>query len=1296
MNISKINILFPHIGGTEYITVSNSNNWNLNFNKTVPGWLAISKLDDNTHIKIIGTKNNDNLIKEYSFYVTDASESKLISIKIEPNVFLEEEDWTDFKALHLHNGDIPVNLENMEFKYKEDVNNVDNIVKNWKLNRCYNWEPTQNNITIISSRQTLNQSDDAFIAYLNMLNYNYMLTGDVIGLTEFDFDVSYYDTDRRTEANLNNNRYLNMNAKPSGSSISRMKIAANNGELLRKFINNTNNHFVGLKLNKIYYIKPSGAEISDYEGWKSVFSKTDEAYSFSGSAGVEVSLTATYLTDTSYETVTYGSTNYKKYNKDKLFTVFDSWAKNWKYKQIDNFNNKPVVNSTKTFNLYEVKVGEYDKVIAFKNDFIIDGSDNNGNAYGGLIFYNKIFCTQHSLNLYKLKIYKTNADASSAGYYSILVAANGELDQLQIEGCTFKGLPTSNTSTYNFPYTTGRVIKIVTEPPKWYIDNCKLSNLYSNNVKVNNIKHIDSTSNHICNIYIYNNHVYGGYEFISGDCMLCTKSFRIIDNVFEDISNTVLSFGTNNDVPYNVVPGFFSCPLYVIGNEFYGTKKFISKRYTSTKYYCAMLTETAQIYFSGNKLKNILSIPGYFLTKEITINNVKYALPCRVKTVNSTLIAVPIYQIFRNDSVGSFVSNGQANQTFTLNTDILYDHSMLVVKVNGTKWSKVDTLNKSGDKTNRTEYSLTVNDDYTATLKFGSGTYSKIPESNASIIVSYDTISDLTFTNIATYDVYCSNVKVYFLNNNIINLLNLGSTSGNQGILKAKGTHIPSVFYNTLNNDGTFTSVHAPVTRCYKWNKWTLDVTDSMFQESIGYCGIVNNPSRGRVINPTSSYHFGQLSRWGTSSSKTDFTTFESLEANIMKYYGNTYSTFDEFLNSLTDVNLYKVLNNSFNNPNVDYDMEINEIKSMNTYQMFPICFGYLLGSTCMDGSYKKFMFSNNEINWNGYGRLFGGDTSSGGHIQQLEFNDNKINVGYIIQTTYTNTGKINPNSINQTLTNIKDNHNALFPYFANIYYYNNGSSKNESYLMCENNEFTSTIQEGYKISLFMLRYTTSITEHKKNTNSTSYYTFLSSNYGRPGYISMKNNKVNNNLVEDFEYYNYPNTTCTYPRNSLLQINRHNTNGWGYDIYDVSVNSSLAVNDIILREEIGYDNWFDSKPNLYFQYDIFLNNVSLLHNEFDFGLDNYKYVKINVNTSSNKINLITYTNINGQNSQNTKSFNLPINNTSIAYIISYINSFIKTQATSVQNIFNECISYRGVYHTGKNPFAYLENLKNQL
>ena len=135
MNISKINILFPHIGGTEYITVSNSNNWNLNFNKTVPGWLTISKLDDNTHIKIIGTKNNDNLTKEYSFYVTDASESKLISIKIEPNVFLEEEDWTDFKTLHLHNGDIPVNLENMEFKYKEDVNNVDNIVKNWKLNK---------------------------------------------------------------------------------------------------------------------------------------------------------------------------------------------------------------------------------------------------------------------------------------------------------------------------------------------------------------------------------------------------------------------------------------------------------------------------------------------------------------------------------------------------------------------------------------------------------------------------------------------------------------------------------------------------------------------------------------------------------------------------------------------------------------------------------------------------------------------------------------------------------------------------------------------------------------------------------------------------------------------------------------------------------------------------------------------------------------------------------------------------------------------------------------------------------
>lgn len=212
--------------------------------------------------------------------------------------------------------------------------------------------------------------------------------------------------------------------------------------------------------------------------------------------------------------------------------------------------------------------------------------------------------------------------------------------------------------------------------------------------------------------------------------------------------------------------------------------------------------------------------------------------------------------------MGTITSNGQANQTYILNTDITYNINFFTVKVNDEQWTKVTTLNKSGTA-NRKEYSLTLNSDYTINLNFGSGTYSKIPENGAIISITYDGMSSLTNASFASYDTYFSNIKVYFVNNKATNLINMACNSGNQGILKAKGTHIPWFCPNDLR-DGMFYDVHGHVTRVYRFNSWKLDFDDAMFKETTGNCGVINHPTLGTVINPTTSYHFKCLSCWGT------------------------------------------------------------------------------------------------------------------------------------------------------------------------------------------------------------------------------------------------------------------------------------------------------------------------------------------------------------------------------------------------------------------------------------------------
>jgi hypothetical protein len=82
----------------------------------------------------------------------DNTIQKTINLKVEKNNFLTEtkENWNDMRLLELHDGTVPVHLENMEFNHLYNVQEVDNIVKSYDFPRCHNWDPQTKNITVIS------------------------------------------------------------------------------------------------------------------------------------------------------------------------------------------------------------------------------------------------------------------------------------------------------------------------------------------------------------------------------------------------------------------------------------------------------------------------------------------------------------------------------------------------------------------------------------------------------------------------------------------------------------------------------------------------------------------------------------------------------------------------------------------------------------------------------------------------------------------------------------------------------------------------------------------------------------------------------------------------------------------------------------------------------------------------------------------------------------------------------------------------------------------------------------------
>lgn len=1105
LSITKSDIILPYYGTDEYITVDSNIYWNLTSTATANSGIEITK-EDSSHIKIAAAKNLTAQDKNVTITVEtdDETITKTIKLKVERNDFLSEtkENWNDLRLVEMHDGEIPVHLENMNFNHLYNVKEVDNIVKSYDFPRCYNWDPQSKNITVISQRQTANQTDDAFIAYLNTLNYNYMLTSNVIGLEAFDRDLSYYDTDRREEENVNNKRYLDLATKQTinGRTIARKTIAMNNSRKLKYFINNTNNHFVGLKLTDIYYLKGDETYAANYEGSTSNFGSDETDVPKKADGWITGTSQMTQVNDAYFTDLTTQQVDgYTKYIY-KQFSAFDSWSKNWKYKLNDDPSTFDPELASKSRNIYKVYVGKYEKCIIFKNDFIIDGSDENDNICGGILCYNHVFGTEHSLNLYKLKFYKGDGDPTSYGYFAIRVAANGELDQLRVENCEFKGLPINNETKYEFPYTTGRIFSVVTQQPRYKKSNLEISTIYHNRIKdSNNIYHIDSNSNRINHIYVKDNIVMGGDSFMTAGDLYVTKSCRFIGNTFNGYAGAtgdVLGFGTNNNIVGQGFNGYFCCPIYIIENNFYGLKHVKAKRGTSSSYFCPVLIETGQLYFSSNTIKNFLVTLGYFGTTSRTITyndkSISYKIPVRFKDSGDELT----YQYIEN-----------INSTTVLNS-----------------------------------------------LKKGS---------------------------YAFYDGYFNNVKTYFLNNKEINLINFGATSGNQGTLKVKGTHIPNIaaFKNIIDvENNTFYDAHGHVTIIYRYNTYKLDLNDIMFQESIGNCGIINHQTLGTVINPTTQEHFNKLDRW-TSAKFDEFK--ENILSTFNTKYGTSYATFNALLTNIdSNSDLYNILNGTFNNSLIDYEVEKHEFdiangNSMNSYKMFPFIFGYMYEK--MPEGYRKVIFSNNEIDYQNCGKIHGGASGTGGDIQQLEFNNNKISVGHIIQYPYDNsTGNIIRNYTgNDTIASITLS-NALFTYYPNSYEYENGVKKNNCYLICENNEFTTILQENCKISLFMLKYDSTNINISSTKDDNGYYKFLSSNYGLPGYMIFKNNKVNNitNSNGDFEYIdlvdNYP---IQYPIDSSIQINRTNIKGWLVSAVKRNGNNGKEYNDVITKEEIGYDDY---------------------------------------------------------------------------------------------------------------------------
>lgn len=248
-----------------------------------------------------------------------------------------------------------------------------------------------------------------------------------------------------------------------------------------------------------------------------------------------------------------------------------------------------------------------------KGDFLIDGEDDNGNIAGGFMFRYGGLCTEHSLVLNKVHFLKYGSS-----YSGVVIYAHNGIDQVQILDSLFDRIGSSSlkTDTREGHGYAGSYISIAFDLNLPIVDGQLL--------EVNRIKHILVKGNTAYGYEFFTNSVKGssssedvpGRFFASETCRFINNTIyggTEEDNLFagypriglEGSSGSLISLGAQNGTRIATRMGFYSCPIWVVGNKFYGAERVIVRRKSST-YNCGMLVEVGQIFIVKNIFENFL------------------------------------------------------------------------------------------------------------------------------------------------------------------------------------------------------------------------------------------------------------------------------------------------------------------------------------------------------------------------------------------------------------------------------------------------------------------------------------------------------------------------------------------------------------------------------------------------------------------------------------------------------------------------------------------------------------------
>lgn len=219
--------------------------------------------------------------------------------------------------------------------------------------------------------------------------------------------------------------------------------------------------------------------------------------------------------------------------------------------------------------------------IVLDHDFVIDG-EVDGKAAGGLITNQRLFYTEHSLNLRKVHV----VVEESGLYFTFYINTARGIDQLQVTGCVFEGQGARKGNTF---YLGSNDTSPIAGDGRPVSDNC--------------INHI-----------LFDSNTHQGKSLVQSGGLRVVESCRFISNTIYDVAGMGICLSTDNKRRHAGLMTYMTCPIYIVGNTFKGVDRVMKKRTSYTSYYCAALVESRCLYMLHNTIRDFVGGKSLYTT----------------------------------------------------------------------------------------------------------------------------------------------------------------------------------------------------------------------------------------------------------------------------------------------------------------------------------------------------------------------------------------------------------------------------------------------------------------------------------------------------------------------------------------------------------------------------------------------------------------------------------------------------------------------------------------------------------